>query len=288
MSDINLLSHDIVEEELRTLKYKYQKELCASIPLSDKITMALDLIQTHEPPEGYYVAFSGGKDSIVILDLIRKAGVNYDAHYSQTTVDPPELQKFIKQYYSDVEWIKPKKSFFKLIPHKKCIPTRMIRWCCSELKEIGGKNRVIVLGIRWCESRGRRFRTYYHESTKFKDKLFLNPILSFTDEDIWTYIHTNNLNYPSLYDEGYTRLGCILCPLSGQKNKDMDLRRYPKYVKAYLSAIRKMLKVREQKNMPWKHGNEIETLYWWIYEHDASPLELDIFIKLLTELKVIE
>lgn len=287
MSDI-LLSEDITPEYLKSLKYKDQKSICASLPLNDKIEFAIDLIKKHEPKDGYYVAFSGGKDSIVILDLVQRAGVKYDVHYAQTTVDPPEIQQFIKQYYPYVNWNKPKSSMYSLIPKKKLLPTRMFRWCCAELKEIGGKNRVVVLGIRWCESRGRRFRIYYDESAVQKDKFYINPILSFTEEDIWSYIRDNHLPYPSLYYEGYKRVGCIMCPLTNKSNKLADIKRYPKHCRAYLRAIAKMLQIRKDLGKDWKHGeNDIGALYWWIYERDGASEEIEQFKLYLTECGVI-
>jgi len=70
----------------------------------DKELVALERIKQYEPEEGYYVAFSGGKDSIVVYDLVKRAGVKYDTHFSVTTVDPPEVLQFIRNYYPEVEW----------------------------------------------------------------------------------------------------------------------------------------------------------------------------------------
>ncbi|GAH28018.1 unnamed protein product, partial [marine sediment metagenome] len=67
----------------------------------DKVQTAIDRLKQFEPPEGYYLAFSGGKDSIVIKELADMAGVSYDAHYNNTTIDPPELVYFIKDIYPD-------------------------------------------------------------------------------------------------------------------------------------------------------------------------------------------
>lgn len=61
---------------------------------------AIALLRLHEPPEGYYLAFSGGKDSCVIKELAKRAGVKFDAHYGNTTIDPPELVRFIKKFHA--------------------------------------------------------------------------------------------------------------------------------------------------------------------------------------------
>lgn len=90
----------------------------------DKVDLAIRRIKLHEPPEGYYVAFSGGKDSCVILDLVKRAGVKFDAHINLTTVDPPEVIRFVRQQYPEVIMEKPQISMKKLIEKKGILPTR--------------------------------------------------------------------------------------------------------------------------------------------------------------------
>ena len=95
------------------------KQRQASLPglgLKDLVAESIAFIQQHEPPEGYFVGFSGGKDSIVTLELCRMAGVKHAPFYSQTTIDPPELLKFLRAHYPQVRWLRPAKSFFACVP----------------------------------------------------------------------------------------------------------------------------------------------------------------------------
>jgi len=222
--------------------------------------IAISRIRQYEPPEGYYLAFSGGKDSIVIYDLAVKAGVKFDAHFSRTTVDPPEILKFIKENYPDIIWEKPKMSMFQLIRKKKMLPTRIMRFCCSELKEFGGPGRVILTGIRWQESVMRKKRKLFEESYKRKGTYFLHPIIDWSTDDVWSYIHKYNMPYCSLYDEGKERIGCIMCPMQTPKGMKLDVERYPKYYNAYLRAIRDIMKVK--KFNKWNTPEEM--MEWWI------------------------
>lgn len=128
----------------------------------DKVEKAIKRIQLYEPPEGYYLCFSGGKDSCVIKALADMAGVKYDAHYSISSCDPPELVRFIKDQHPDVSLDHPRYSdgsvvtMWNLIPKKSMPPTRIVRYCCKYLKETGGKGRLKITGVRWDESVNRR------------------------------------------------------------------------------------------------------------------------------------
>ena len=114
----------------------------------DKVAIAIQRIKSFEPKEGYYVAFSGGKDSCVVLDLVKRAGVKFDAHYNLTTVDPPELVRFIKDNHPEVEINKPPKSMWRLIEENGMPPIRQMRYCCKILKEGGGERRHVITGVR--------------------------------------------------------------------------------------------------------------------------------------------
>jgi phosphoadenosine phosphosulfate reductase len=224
--------------------------------------VAIQRIQEYEPPVGYWLAFSGGKDSMVIYDLAVRAGVKFDAHFSRTTVDPPEVLSFIREHYPDVIWEKPKLSMFELIRKKKMLPTRIIRFCCSELKEIGGRGRLVMTGIRKEESTNRKNRQIYDESTRHPGKFFLHPIVDWTTLDVWDYIRGRKLPYCSLYDEGYNRIGCILCPFLSIKAKERDIEKYPKFYQAYRRQIEFLL----NQGVVFKRGKTVdEIMKWWIY-----------------------
>lgn len=127
-----------------------------------RLEKTIDKIKAFEPADGYYVAFSGGKDSQCIYHLCKMAGVKFDAHYSITSVDPPELVRFIKEYYPDVSrehrYDKDGKpiTMWSLIAGETIPPTRKARYCCERLKETNGGGRVTMTGVRWAESPNRK------------------------------------------------------------------------------------------------------------------------------------
>lgn len=259
----------------------------------DKVQVAIDRIKMFEPEDGYYIAFSGGKDSVVIKALADMAGVKYDAHYNNTTVDPPELVYYIKKYHSDVIIEKPPVTMWKLIEKQGMPPTRLARYCCDVLKEGGGLGRFVITGVRWAESARRKnkrslieFDRYGSNSIKaieqrkiflnsdndekrnmlenctIKGKNILNPIIDWTDADVWNFIKFYNLSYCELYDQGYKRLGCIGCPMN--TNRVEEFRKYPKHYQAYIRAFERMLKVRNKKGLKteWETGQDV--MNWWL------------------------
>lgn len=130
--------------------------------LQEKVKKSIERLQAFCPPEGYYLAFSGGKDSVVCKALLDMSGCKYDATYRVTSVDPPELVRFIKRQHPDVKREVPRDSngkavtMWNLIPRKLIPPTRLVRYCCQALKESGGDGRFTVTGVRWAESVNRK------------------------------------------------------------------------------------------------------------------------------------
>lgn len=232
--------------------------------LEHKIAYSIALLRRAETlalrmsPDGYHLAFSGGKDSVALYHLAKMAGVKFKAHMQITTIDPPELMRFVRSQYPDVVLHRPEINIYKLIEKKKMLPIRTKRYCCAYLKEQAGGGTVTLLGIRAAESPRRaarnevqignhRFSGSFDQFNRNKerdfacvggkDKIMLSPIYRWQDSDVWNFIRGNNLPYCRLYDEGYQRIGCIFCPMSSVKNKARDRRRYPGVERAIKRSI---------------------------------------------------
>jgi phosphoadenosine phosphosulfate reductase len=229
-----------------------------------------------EPPDGYYLAFSGGKDSQCIYHLAVAAGVRFDAHFSVTTVDPPELLRFIKDNYPDVAWERPEKSMFRLIVQNG-MPTRLHRFCCRALKENGGDARLVLTGVRWAESVARSRRTMVGQCDLGKGKTYLHAIIDWSDADVWSYHASMGIPHCQLYDEGWRRVGCVMCPMKN-KQRLQDAERWPRIAHMYRQAAGRFYERRAAtgKTEPWHSGQEVYD--WWLSDtsadHDDGQLSL--------------
>jgi len=203
------------------------------------VKRATELFIKHEPADGhgYWLAFSGGKDSVVIKKLAELAGVKFTANYNNTTIDPPELVHFIKIVHPDVIWHNPPMNMMTMVATApKTPPTRQGRWCCSVYKERGGAGRVKVFGVRAAESKARATR--WHEVSQDRNgDLVICPIVYWTDKQLWQFIKAYELPYCTLYDEGFTRIGCVGCPLAGPKKQSAEFARWPRYEQNWRRAI---------------------------------------------------
>lgn len=225
-----------------------------------KVQEAIDFLKRHEPIRGYFLAFSGGKDSIAIMKLCDLAGVKYDAYYSITTIDPPEILKFIRFNYPKVEWLRPKENFYKLV-ERKSPPLIKSRWCCDYLKEKAGieikkSYPLHITGIRAEESGARARRPRFDIHHKIPTTMNIKPIFNWTEGDVWSFIEDMGLSYPSLYDEGFGRIGCVICPFIMHKNQtklNKHRDRWPAMYRAFENACRKWYENKESTDC--RHGS---------------------------------
>lgn len=218
----------------------YQKKIDFAI----KLLKAIPEISEDNPVE---VCYSTGKDSDVILQLAKEAGIPFRAIYKNTTIDCVGSISHAKKM--GVEIIRPKQTFFELI-RDKGYPTRWYRFCCSILKEYKILDRQIV-GIRRCESRKRMERykepevcRTYSKTEKVKQYL---PILDWTDEDVERFIQERGIKcHHHYYDEQgkfhiERRVGCMGCPLQSIKKRREEFLKYPKMLKLWIASHLKFM-----------------------------------------------
>ena len=257
------------------------------------------------------VTYSGGKDSDVLLNLALKSGIKFEVSHSVTTVDAPQTNKHVNKVFARLkeQGITTYKrlprfkgepiNMFDLIVKKGIPPTRLVRYCCSIFKESTEKNRVIALGVRAAESRKRQNREVFStwgngnmSKAKYFSKEHVEEVFkdAKNQDEVWdcTIVTTARKNktiivnpiyewsdivYNELYDMGYKRVGCILCPLAKRSEKQRDMITFPSYRKRYIKAFEKMLEVRKQKGKDnttgaWKDGEAV--FRWWIEDKNVE------------------
>lgn len=212
--------------------------------LTKKVEQAVKLIQlAGTDGDVVEVAYSGGKDSDIILELTKMAGIKYRAIYKNTTIDPPGTLAHVKK--AGAEILKPKKTFFELV-HEHGSPNRFTRFCCRYLKEYKVLDKVII-GVRKAESTKRA--ASYSEPTEcrfFGSKKehveAFYPILEWSNQDVIDFITERGLKIHPLYyrEDGSIdvtrRVGCMCCPLASTRKRLEQFKKYPNMVKAYIKA----------------------------------------------------
>lgn len=272
--------------------------------LEKKIEQSINLIRKAEklalvmnPTDGFYVGFSGGKDSQAVLELVKMAGVRFRAVYSVTTNDPADNVRFIKQYYPFVDFHVPEKSYFQLIASKG-LPTMRARWCCAIFKESAGVGSVVLTGVRREESSKR---AKYNNVAKFgdkesrvdiermeanefrciggKDKFLVYPILEWSEKDVWDFIALRGLPINPCY-KSHKRVGCVFCPFASKKEILDYCDTHPKLKAAFIHAIEVYRSKREDGNRMLLATAD-EVFDWWI-----SKVSVNEYIARKNQMKI--
>lgn len=237
--------------------------------LAKKVEQAVKLIQlAGADGDVVEVAYSGGKDSDVILELTKMAGIKYRAIYKNTTIDPPGTVAHVKE--AGAEILNPKRNFFDIVKEKGS-PNRFNRFCCDELKEYKFLDKVIM-GVRKAESTKRAARyseptqCRFYGSKKEHVEAFY-PILEWSDQDVLDFITERGLKIHPLYYlydgsiDITRRIGCMCCPLASTRKRLEQFKNWPNMVKAYIKA---------QQVFRESHPNSLnvrlyQTVYDWFF-----------------------
>lgn len=245
------------------------------------------------------ITYSGGKDSDVLLHLAEKSGIPFEVLHSLTTADAPETVRHVYDTFRRLEekgvkctvdkHVQPDGSrvtMWNLIQKKLMPPTRLMRYCCAALKEVGGKNRFIATGVRWAESTARKRRgglevltskpqsklilsndndddRRLFETCQLKGKRVVNPIIDWKDNEVLDYAAIEKIPMNPLYCEGFHRVGCVGCPMAS-KARTMEFARYPKIKAAYIRAFDRMLEERRKRSLPSQWQSGVDVFHWWM------------------------
>ena len=244
--------------------------------LEKKIKQSIKLLRSIPTDKGQItLAYSGGKDSDVILELAKMAGIPFKAVYHSTTIDPSGTIRHVEE--NGVEISRPKEPFFRLL-QKHGYPSRFARYCCKLLKERYDSD-ILVQGIRASESNARAERYKEPEQCRVYDKKHKSrvymPILYWTDEDIKEFVTERGIKCHPLYYRGgqfdvTQRLGCIGCPLQSRKKRLRQFEENPKFVRLYVRNAQVWFDAHTENGKQYKYGNAINafvaTLFFETYQ----------------------
>ncbi len=287
----------------------YQMHLFKGAPDDEAIKMIqyYENLALEYDPRGYCVCSSEGKDSRVLGHIYRRAGVKHFYLNNMTGIDPPELVRFQRknfQEYRDAGYlaysVKYLRSIWELMLKKKIPPLRTVRYCCAELKERRVQeqgNALLSFGVRKHESRARAqnrdeleivafgkkgrniIMPYDNEENRRtfevcyanKEKR-LNPIVDWYDEYIWDYSRYWNLEQCSLYCEGFTRLGCIGCPMARKAGREREFARWPGYKEKYLRTFERIIEARKAEGrIIYDYARTAQDWFdWWLSDRPTT------------------
>ncbi|MDR1939660.1 MAG: phosphoadenosine phosphosulfate reductase family protein [Clostridiales bacterium] len=201
-----------------------------------------------------YIAFSGGKDSVVLLDICHKVlPLSAPVVFSDTDMELPDTYSVweeIQERYSD-------RVFYKAMAKAPALenwkdfgpPSRTIRWCCSVhksapalilLKEKLRKPYVKLtafVGVRGEESHSRSMYEDNADEVKNASQFNCMPLLDWGAHELWLYVFANNLLINEAYKKGFTRVGCLLCPESSAKYEWFVESVYPGLLTPYNKVV---------------------------------------------------
>lgn len=215
------------------------------------------------------VGFSGGKDSQVVYDLCKTAGIKFTAYYNES-FESNVTKKFIRENYPDVVWRRNVCGFFENIAqnHGGLLPDVNSAYCCKDYKHNPKfVDECSITGVRREESTKRRTRQLFEMKNKTllkKNKNFVNefftdnciatgsasvialkPIVDWTAEDVWDYLKFKNLPINPEYKER-SRVGCLICPKANFSSNYISLMKYPKLIDCAIKA-----RERGEKKKDW-------------------------------------
>lgn len=214
-------------------------------------------IEYQDKVDVFYVAFSGGKDSVVALDLVQRALPHncFKVLFGDTGMeftDTYETVEKIKQICAEekIEFLQAKS---KLKPENTWQifgpPAVTIRWCCSvhkttpqimQLREVLQKpdfTGMAFTGVRGDESLSRSEYDAISYGGKHSGQYSCHPILEWNTAELFLYIYENGLTFNNAYKKGNTRAGCLVCPMSQGKHDYMKYKNYPDDTDLFINKI---------------------------------------------------